>query len=231
MSQVLDLKDVVEDIVTSYEAKIQSIASIFDTTHQIFEGFQDSFLDAKQEREKVNAELRENLARNESLRRKDFDNMMNSILSSQDGREKEVRNLLKDYFSDQETMAKALRENLGKFKDALTRGEDGRVKEFQTFIREILAEQEERKKDVTSKLKGFQKEQQEMASRLKELLAKGRELRIRDIRLMLKEFNIQHKERITNREERKGEVRHLLSGFKKERTEAAQKYKGQEIIS
>ena len=98
MSQVLDLKDVVEDIVTSYEARIQSIASIFDTTHQIFEGFQDSFLDAKQEREKVNAELRENLARNESLRRKDFDNMMNSILSSQDGREKEVRNLLKDYF-------------------------------------------------------------------------------------------------------------------------------------
>ncbi len=157
--------------------------------------------------------------------------MMNSILSSQDGREKEVRNLLKDYFSDQETMAKALRENLGKFKDALTRGEDGRVKEFQTFIREILAEQEERKKDVTSKLKGFQKEQQEMASRLKELLAKGRELRIRDIRLMLKEFKIQHKKRITNREERKGEVRHLLSGFKKERTEAAQKYKGQEIIS
>ncbi len=229
MSQVLDSKDVVEDIVTSYEARIQSIASIFDTTHQIFEGFQDYFLDTRQEREKINAELRENLARNESLRRKDFDNMMNNILSSQTRREKEVRNLLKDYFSDQETMAKALRENLGKFKDPLTRREDKRVKEFQAFIREILAEQEERKKEVASKLKEFQKEQQEMAKRLKELLAKGRELHIRDLKLMLKELKFQHKERLVRREERRDEVRHLLSGFKKERTEAARKYKGQEI--
>ena len=224
------MKDIVEDIVSSYEARIQSIGAIFDNTQQILEGFQDSFLDAKQEREKNNAELRESLAKNESLRKKDFDNMMQDILSTQDEREKEVRNLLKGYLNEQKKLAQTLRDNLAKVKDALARGEAGRVKEFQGIIKEILAKQDERKDEVTSKLKEFQKEQEEMAKRLKELLAKGRELRIRDLRLMLKEFKVQHKERIALREERKEEVRHLLSGFKKERTEAARKYKGEEII-
>jgi len=212
-----DMKDIVEDIVSSYESRIQSIGAIFDNTQQILEGFQDSFLDAKQEREKNNAELRESLAKNESLRKKDFDNMMQDILSTQDEREKEVRNLLKGYLNEQKKVAQTLRDNLAKVKDALARGEAGRIKEFQGIIKEILAKQDERKDEVTSKLKEFQKEQQEMAKRLKELLAKGRELRIRDLRLMLKGFKAQHQERIVRQEERREEVRSMLSDFKRKK--------------
>jgi adenylate kinase family enzyme len=219
MSEVLDLKNVVEDIVTSYESGVQSIGAIFDDTHIILGEFQESLFDTKQEREKINTQLRDILAKNESLRRRDFDNMMNGILSSQDKREQEVRNLLKDYFNDQKTMAQALRENLGKFKDALAKSENKRVKEFQVLIREILAKQDKRKEEVTSRLKEFQKEQQEMAKRLKGLLAKGRELRIRDLKSLLKEFKAQHKERIARQEERKEEVRSMLGDFKKERVE------------
>ena len=67
------MKNIVDNIVSSYEARIQSIGTLFDTTHQILLGFQDSLLDTKQEREKLNAELRESLTKKESLRRKDFD--------------------------------------------------------------------------------------------------------------------------------------------------------------
>ena len=95
MSLVEELKSLTENIISSYESRIQSIEGIFDTTHQLLEGFQESFLDTKQEREKLSAELRENLVKNESLRRKDFDNMMQGILSTQDEREKEVRYILK----------------------------------------------------------------------------------------------------------------------------------------
>jgi hypothetical protein len=211
------MKDIVNDVISFYEARIQGIGAVFDTTHQILEGFQDSFLDTKQEREKVNAELRENLARNESLRKKDFDNMMRGILLTQDEREKEVRNLLRDYFNDQKNIAQALRENLRRFKDSLAKGEAERVKEFQEMIKEILAKQDERKDEVTSKLKEFQKEQHEMAKRLKELLAKGRELRIKDFKSMLKEFKVQHKERIARREERREGVQRMLGDFKKRR--------------
>jgi len=38
-----DMKDIVEDIVSSYEARIQSIGAIFDTTQQILEGLRRGF--------------------------------------------------------------------------------------------------------------------------------------------------------------------------------------------
>lgn len=210
-----EMKNFVENLISSYETKIQSIGAIFDTTHQLLEGFQESFLDVKQEREKVSAELREKLAKNESLRRKDFDSMMQGILSTGDEREKEVRNLLKSYLNEQKEMAQVLRERLEKFKDTLVRGEVQRVKDFQGMFKEILAKQEKRKEEVTSKLKEFQKDQQEMAKRLKEILAKGKELRIRDLKSMLKEFKAQHKGRIARQEERREEVGNLLGEFRK----------------
>lgn len=208
-----EMKGIVENVISSYEARIQSMEAIFDTTHQILHGFQDSFLDAKQE-EKITSELRESLAENESLRKKDFNNMMQGILSVQDEREKEVRNLLKGYLNGQKKVAQTLRDNLAKVKYVLVEGEIGRVKEFQEMIKEILIKQEERKDEVSSKLKEFQKEQQEMAKTLKELSAKGRELRIKDLKLMLKKFNAQHKERLARKEERREEVCSMLGDFK-----------------
>jgi molecular chaperone DnaK (HSP70) len=212
-------KNIVEDIVSSYEARIQIIGSIFDTTHQLLEGSRNSFLDTKQERAKINTQIRDILAKNEHLRRKDFDNMMQGILSNQDEREKGVRNLLEGYLNEQKKVAQTLRENLEKFRDFFARDEAQRVKEFQEMIKEILTKQDERKYEVTSKLKEFQKEQQEMAKRLKELLDKGRELRIKDLKLMLKEFKARHKERLACQEKRKKEVRSMLGDFKKERVE------------
>jgi seryl-tRNA synthetase len=112
-------------------------------------------------------------------------------------------------------MARALRKNLEKFKNSLEKGEARRVKEFQKMIREILVKQDERKDEVTGRLKEFKKEQIMLASRLKELLAKGKELRIRDFKSMLKEFNARYKERLARQEERKKEVRQLLDEFRK----------------
>ena len=96
---------------------------------------------------------------------------------------------------------------------------------LQGIIKEILARQDERKDEVASGLKDFQKAQQEMAKRLKELLAKGSELRIKDLKSMLKEFQTQHKERIARQEERRGEVRNLLGGFMKERAAANENWR------
>ena len=223
-----DMKNIVEDIISSYEARIQSIGTIFDITGQLLEGFQESLLDTRQEREKINAELRENLARNESLRKKDFDNMMRDILSAQEEREKQVRSLLKDYLNEQKEMAHALGANLTEVKDALSKGEAQRIKEFHAEITEILAEQEQRKKEVSSRLKEFHKKQQEMAKRLKELLAKGRGLRIKDLKSMLAKFKIQHKERMAQQKERKKEAQNMLGAFKKERLEAAENWETME---
>ena len=220
MPETLDLKNAAENAVSSYETRIESVGAIFDTTHQILDDCQEAFLDNKEEGRKISAQLRDVLAHNEHLRKKDFDSMTQGDLSAQEEREAEVKNLLKGYLNQQREMARTLRENLAKFKDALAKGDVQRVKEFHEMIKEVITNQDARKKEeVSSKLKEFQKEQQEMAKRLKTLLAKGGELRIKDIKSMLKEFKTQHQERIVCREERREKVRSMLEEFKKKRGE------------
>jgi hypothetical protein len=212
-----DMRNTVDHIVSSYETRVQNIGTLFHTTHQILQGFQDSILDTKEEREKLNVELREKFAKNKSLRRKDFDYMMEDIISGQNEREKEVRDLLNTYLNEQRAMARDLKENLGKFRESLSEGEAQRGKEFQQMIKEILAKQVERKDEVISELKEFKKEQKILASRLKELLAKGRDLRIKDLKRMLNEFRGRYEERLSRQEERKREIRQLLGEQKKGR--------------
>jgi hypothetical protein len=210
MLQAEDMRNIVDHIVSSYETRVQNIGALFDTTHQILQGFQDSLLDTKQEREELNAELRENLARNHSLRKKDFDQMMGGMISGQNEREKEVKELLNTYLHEQSAMTRDLKENLGTFRDSLSEGESQRVKEVQEMIKDILAKQTERKDEVISRLKEFKNEQKLLASHLHELLAKGRDLRIRDMKRMLDGFRNRYEERLTRQGERKNEVRQLL---------------------
>lgn len=221
MSVSEDMKNVVEDIVCSYESRIQNISSIFDAACQLIEGFQDSFLDAKQERQEIKVQIREILAENEHLRKRDFDNMMQGILSIQDEREKDVRDLLKGYFNEQREKANVLRENLAKFRNSLAQGEVQRVNEFRAFVQEIFAGQEKRKEEVISSLKEFQREQHAAAEGFRELLDKGKNLRIKDLKSMLKEFKILHDGRSTRRKERKREVRAMFDDLRRKQIEVA----------
>ena len=208
---VEETQTIFNNIVTPYEISIEHMESLFDMTHQLFNSFQNAFLDEKQECEINNAELRESLAQNTSLRRKDFDHMMQGIFADQEEKEGEVRSLLNSYLNEQKEMTRTLKDNLGKVREALARGEAERIKEFHAMLNEIFVRQDERKKEVIFRLKEFQKEQQEMAKRLKDLLAKGRELRIDDLKLLLKEFKKERKERIVRQKERREEVIGMLS--------------------
>ena len=225
-----DMKNIAEDVISSYETRLQSIGAIFDSTHQLLEGFQNSFLETNQEREQLKTELRENLARNGSLRRKDFDNMIKSILSAQDERREEVKNKLNTYVNEQKEMARNLSANLAEIKDPLTKGDGRRIREFQVFMKETLARQDERKNEVSARLKEFQKYQQEMAGRLKDLAAKGKDLRIKDLKSMLKEFKVQEKMRTARREERREVVHNMLGGFKKERMQTVKNWQDMQKI-
>jgi chromosome segregation ATPase len=213
-------ENILENMISSYEVRIQSVEAFFEATGQIFQDFQESLLNTRQEREKINNRLKENLARNESLRKKDFDRMMNIVFLYQEQSEQEIRKLSKEYLGEQTKLAQQLREGLRNFKDALTQGQTEKVKELQTLIKEILARQDESKIEVTSKLKEFQQGQQQTSEMLGDLLSRGEDLRIRDFKAMLTEFKKQRKERIACQERRRREVKDMLGEFKVKRTEA-----------
>ena len=209
-----------EEIISSYEEKMKSISAIIDTQTVLGE-FQESMSTTKQERERLRAELRDVLAKSESLRKKDFDTMMSAILSSQDVREKEVRDLLNNYLAEQKDMARTLREGLGSFRGSLNKDNMDRIKEFHQMLQEVLKEQEERKAEVTAKLKAFQEEQSELSSTLVGLLSKGRELRIKDLKQMLRQFKTLANDRVAEHQDRKENVQLLLKSFRMERIERA----------
>lgn len=213
-------ENVLENIISSYEARIQSVEAFFEASGHIFGDFQESLFSTRGEREKINNQLKENLAQNGSLRKKDFDRMMGVISSHLDESEQEVRQLSQKYLNEQTKLVQQLREGLRNFKDALIEGQAEKVKELQTLIKEILSKQDESKIEVTSKLKEFQQGQQQTSEMLKELLAKKEKLRIRDFKAMLAEFKKQREHRIAYRERIRGEVRVMLGKFKAERTQA-----------
>lgn len=204
------LKNTVEDVLSSYEERVESVGSFFDAAYSVLGGLPGSLGDIKGERETMRAQVQDILARTEHLRKKDFNNMMRGIQATQAQRETEVGILLKEYINKEKAMALALRENLAKFKEALAGGEVERVKEFQTHIKAIFAEQEGRKRSVTSMLLEFQRQQRHSAAKLRELLARGNALRIKDLKLMVKEFGNQKEKRLALQKGRKEEVAELL---------------------
>jgi hypothetical protein len=222
MTLTTEKENVLDSIISSYEARIQSIEAFFDTTGQIFQDFQDSLFNTRAEREKINSHLRENLAQNGSLRKKDFDRMMGVISSHLDESEQEVRQLSQKYLNEQTKLVQQLREGLKEFKDALTEGQAEKVKELQGLIKEILTKQDESKNKVTSKLKEFQQGQQQTSNMLNELLSKGEKLRIRDFKAMLAKFKKKREHRIACQEQRRRQIRDMLGKFKTERTEMEQ---------
>ncbi len=215
-------ENVLEAIIVSYEARIRSIEMFFQATGQILRDFQDSLVNTKAERKKISDQLKESLAKNGSLRKKDFDRMMEVISSHLDRNEKEIRELSQQYLQEQTRLIHQLREGLSDFKDALIAGQNDKLKELQKFIRKILNRQDENKNEVASRIKEFERGQQQTSEMLRDLLAKGEELRIQDFKAMLAEFKRQRAERIAGREQRCREVKDMLGEFNAKRTEVKQ---------
>jgi len=206
-----DLNNIMNDMVFSYEDRIHNIGSIFDSSYSLVEEFQQALTNTHNERDKINTDLRNNLAMNISFRKKDFDNMLPGILSIQDEKEKEIRNSLSSYLEEQKELVGVLRSNLDKFKADLAQGEIKRLKEFQILIKEILTIQEERKAEIILELKEFQKDQQEMSKNMKNFLLKGKELRIKDLKEMFEQFGIQRVERKSQNEQRRRNIFEMLA--------------------
>jgi hypothetical protein len=221
MPEVLALKETVEDILTSYETRIENLSSVFEVSQSLIDCLPESLLDNKQAKDKTNIELRDLLAKNDSLRKKDYDKMMASVLSFQEECGEEIKDLVKEYFTEERSVAIVLREALKECKDALARGEIEKIKHVQSALKTLFTKQEERKNEIVSRLKEFQSEQKEIPRQLTDLLAKGENLRIRDFKLMISKIKSERVERISLQKTRKEEVAKMLQDFRKQRQKLA----------
>jgi hypothetical protein len=229
MIRAVDSENLVDGVFCSYEARIQGVECLLETTRNVLENFHNSVLDVRREYEQVREQLRDNLAKNGSLRKKDFDTMMRVMSAEQEQRGMEVRDLSKQYLDEQRQLVHELRGRLHDFTDALAEGEPGKVTAHHQAITALFTKQQQHSTDIVTQLKESQKEQQETAGMLRALLAKGRELRIKDLKRMLTEFGRQRRQRLAQQDlrregtqERREGVQMMLREFRVQRVEAEQ---------
>ncbi len=168
MRTVEQMRNVARDLIASYDARVDAIGTVIDNTYQVLDDFKDK-------RAKLSTQLKETLAKRGSLRKKDFDRMINGILLNQEEKEKEVKQSLKHFLREQKKEAFEL-------KDALTNNEVERMKKAQVGIEKGIAEAKEL-------LKGFYEQQQLLTEKLRELLTKKKDLKIKDFKHMIRNLS------------------------------------------
>jgi uncharacterized iron-regulated protein len=188
MKNVEDMKRLATEIISSYESRIAAVGMIIDTTHQLLDDF-------RTKRNEISNQLKETLAHKESMRKKDFDKIMNDILSSQDEKEEEIRNLLKTYIAEHKEAASSIRENLEKNEMARAEDEKSRIENFRKMFHGIQEQQQCRENEVREKLLEFQQDHKKTTEFLRTLLDKDEAVRASYLKTMLKDIRAQRTQR------------------------------------
>lgn len=215
-----DMKELVHEMVSSYEDRIAAVGEIINNAHQSLE-------DLKVERRYMSSQLKESLAAGESLRKKDFDKMMRDILENQDEREEHVREVLKNYIEEQ-------KETAGVLKSALEDRHSTRVAiNFKALLEDIQTKQKLTEKNVIGMLRDFREEHEEITGSLRSLLARREKTRLEDFKKTLDSIRKRQKEQAEQtrlmlmkyRKELKEKTNSMLNEFRRQHKETVKECK------
>ncbi|MBU0490193.1 MAG: hypothetical protein KKD31_19815 [Bacteroidetes bacterium] len=169
------MKKIILEIIGSYEKRISAVSKIIEGSRDLIESY-------REHRVVMLDELRSNLAHAESLRKKDFDNMMSQIRSLHKVREEEVKMILKKCVEDHRNMAEELRTLLEEKRRERQEEEQERLFRFRLMFEKIKKEQAEREKEVRKILGRFQSEQYNFMEVMNYLLRKGKNVRTQELK-------------------------------------------------
>ncbi|MEI6683122.1 MAG: hypothetical protein WCO44_10870 [Bacteroidota bacterium] len=178
-----------ENIITSYETRIQKIQTAFqsseylnESSHSLFDHVHNSLHDLKQERETINSRLCENLAKNGSLRKKDYNTMMSGILCALDAREHEAESRFLEFIEAQKETALSLKNSILDIKDITSQDAREKISIVKEQLSRISQLQEVRKETVMRTFLNFQQMHNRMMECLESLLEKGDHILVQDIK-------------------------------------------------
>lgn len=185
----LNLDGFFESIITSYETRIQKIQSAFqsseiitESSHNLFDSVHNSLNDLKRERDILNAKLCETLAKNGSLRKKDYNTMMSGILSMLDEKEREAERQFLSFLESQKQTAQSLKSSLLGMKDLSIQDAGEKISIFKDQLTEITRQQEQRKETVMKTFRDFQQMHNKMTECLEKLLENGDHIHAHDVK-------------------------------------------------
>ena len=196
----LNIDSFFDNIIASYETRIQKIQTAFqssenisESSHFLFDNVHSTLNELKMERDLLNSRLCENMAKNGSLRKKDYNSMMSGILDLLDEKEKDAEREFLNFVETQKETAQSLKNSLLNIKDLTSHD----VAEKITIIRKQLSQisklHEMRKETAMNTFTNFQNMHNKMMECLENLLEKGGRILIQDLKKIkdeiIKEIN------------------------------------------
>jgi hypothetical protein len=183
MGPAEEMTHLARELAASYEARVSSVEQIIAGTHEMLETF-------RSQREAMRSRLREALARASSLRKHDFDTMMEGVLARQEARELQIKETMRDYLREQRVLAATLKDtlsaHLGRTQAEPARRDAERAGAVEELLGGIMARRQGREREVRFLLAEFQREQEEIARALEGLLSNGGSLKVKEFKAALK---------------------------------------------
>ncbi|MBL7205926.1 MAG: hypothetical protein ISS63_16595 [Desulfobacteraceae bacterium] len=176
-----DLRALANSIIDSYEMRVSTVNGLMDQAYHFLKSFQ-------MELEDMIVRLRDNLAKAESLRKKDFDRMISDVIERRNQTEQEAKQGLKLFQEQEEEM-------IGRFRKIVLGGSSSALQDMEAIKEDISRRQKEREKNIIKALKRLQIEQEELRVALKNLLAKAETVKVKDFRVMIKSLRAQQSDR------------------------------------
>ncbi|MEI8048327.1 MAG: hypothetical protein WCI92_13165 [Bacteroidota bacterium] len=185
----LNIDGFFDDIISSYETRIQKIQTAFQSTevitessHSLFDNVHNSLNDLRKERDVLNSRLCEVMAKNGSLRKKDYNTLMAGMLGTLEEKEREAESQFLHFMEAQKETAQELKNSLLGIKDITSQGTNEKITIIKEQLSHISKQQEMRKEMVMKTFTNFQQMHNRMMECLENLLQKGEHILVQDIK-------------------------------------------------
>ncbi|MCJ7683824.1 MAG: hypothetical protein MUO68_05975 [Desulfobacteraceae bacterium] len=178
-----DLRGLANSIIDSYQMRVRTVNGLMDQAYHFLESFQ-------MELEDMIVRLRDNLAKAESLRKKDFDRMIKDVIERRYQSEQEAKQSLTLFQEEEEGMIDRLRK-------IVLGGSSSNMQDMAAIKEDISRRQKDREKNIIKAMKRLQIEQEELRVALRNLLKKGEEVKVKDFKFMIKSLRAQQSDRDT----------------------------------
>lgn len=222
----MEMDGLLLNLVSSYEERVAMVEEVIASAYHAAVASDADLVELQNERERLRTALRELLAKNCSLRRKDFDKLLEKILADSKIKREEIEEEqnrvmegLDGYLKEQKGLISRLRESL----ERLAEGE-AEWSGVAAAVADLKGTCQDKGKQLLSTLRAFQlsltayrKEEEGINQALRRLVEKGGLATTEDLRQL--EAAKAREERIVERRLRQEEVQNLLAHFRQERLE------------
>ena len=178
-----NLRELANSIIDSYQMRVRTVNGLMDQAYHFLESFQ-------MELEDMIVRLRDNLAKAESLRKKDFDRMIKDVIERRHQSEQEAKQSLTLFQEEEEGMIDRLRK-------IVLGGSHSNMQDMAAIKEDISRRQKDREKNIIKAMKRLQIEQEELRVALRNLLEKREDVKVRDFKFMIKSLRAQQSDRDT----------------------------------